>query len=215
MIRSPWVYTLSLGVYCTAWTFYGSVGLASRQGLDFLPVYLGPTFAALLFGFLLLKMLRITKAQGITSIADFVAARFGKSAAAGGPGHRRGGGQRHPLHRAAAQGGGGQRDGADRRRRRWRRGGNGAALLVLLLIALFSVLFGTRHIDATEHHEGMVLAVAFESVVKLAAFLIVGVYVTWVMFDGFGDMLRPGRRAAGRAAADGERWRLPAMPTGS
>ena len=68
-------------------------------------------------------------------------------------------------------------------------GGTETALLVLLLIALFSVLFGTRHIDATEHHEGMVLAVAFESVVKLAAFLIVGVYVTYVMFDGFGDVL--------------------------
>ena len=82
-------------------------------------------------------------------------------------------------------------------------GGNGAALLVLLLIALFSVLFGTRHIDATEHHEGMVLAVAFESVVKLAAFLIVGVYVTYVMFDGFGDMLGQAALPAGRPATDG------------
>ena len=190
-----------MGVYCTAWTFYGSVGLASRQGLDFLPVYLGPTLAALLFGFLVQKMLRITKAQGITSIADFIAARYGKSAAAGGPRHRRGGRQRHPLHRAPAQGGGGQRHGAliggtgDARRRR-----RTTALLVLLLIALFSVLFGTRHIDATEHHEGMVLAVAFESVVKLAAFLIVGVYVTYVMFDGFGDLLGQAASAAGRPA---------------
>ena len=66
LIRNPYVYTLSLGVYCTAWTFYGSVGLASRHGLDFLPIYLGPTLAALLFGFLVQKMLRITKVQGIT-----------------------------------------------------------------------------------------------------------------------------------------------------
>src|SRR4029453_17631927 len=79
LIRSPYVYTLSLGVYCTAWTFYGSVGLASRQGLASLPVYLGPTLAALLFGFVVLKMLRITKTHGITSIADFIAARYGKS----------------------------------------------------------------------------------------------------------------------------------------
>ena len=118
LIRSPYVYTLSLGVYCTAWTFYGSVGLASRQGLDFLPVYLGPTLAALLFGFLVQKMLRITKAQGITSIADFIAARYGKSAATGGPRHRGRGRQRHPLHRAPAQGGRRQRHHPDRRHRR-------------------------------------------------------------------------------------------------
>ena len=188
VIRSPYVYTLSLGVYCTAWTFYGSVGLASRQGLDFLPVYLGPTLAALLFGFLVQKMLRITKAQGITSIADFIAARYGKSALLAGLVTVVAVASAIPyialqLKAVAASvttliGGTGDAG-----------GGTDTALLVLLLIALFSVLFGTRHIDATEHHEGMVLAVAFESVVKLAAFLIVGVYVTYVMFDGFGDVL--------------------------
>ena len=191
LIRSPYVYTLSLGVYCTAWTFYGSVGLASRQGLDFLPVYLGPTLAALLFGFLVLKMLRITKAQGITSIADFVAARYGKSAALAG------------LVTVVAILGAipyialqlkavassvtaliGAADGPVAGA-----GGTDTALFVLLLLALFSVVFGTRHIDATEHHEGMVLAVAFESLIKLATFLIVGIYVTYVMFDGFGDVL--------------------------
>jgi Na+/proline symporter/nitrogen-specific signal transduction histidine kinase len=187
-IRSPYVYTLSLGVYCTAWTFYGSVGLASRQGLDFLPVYLGPTLAALLFGFLVQKMLRISKAQGITSIADFIAARYGKSALLAGLVTLVAVASAIPyialqLKAVAASvtaliGGTGDAG-----------GGADTALLVLLLIALFSVLFGTRHIDATEHHEGMVLAVAFESVVKLAAFLIVGVYVTYVMFDGFGDVL--------------------------
>ena len=188
LIRSPYVYTLSLGVYCTAWTFYGSVGLAARQGLAFLPVYLGPTLAALLFGFLVQKMLRITKAQGITSIADFIAARYGKSALLAGLVTVVAVASAIPyialqLKAVAASvtsliGGTGDAG-----------GGADTALLVLLLIALFSVLFGTRHIDATEHHEGMVLAVAFESVVKLAAFLIVGVYVTYVMFDGFGDLL--------------------------
>ena len=188
VIRSPYVYTLSLGVYCTAWTFYGSVGLASRQGLDFLPVYLGPTLAALLFGFLVQKMLRITKAQGITSIADFIAARYGKSAVLAGLVTVVAVASAIPyiaLQLKAVDASvttliGGTGDAG---------GGTETALLVLLLIALFSVLFGTRHIDATEHHEGMVLAVAFESVVKLAAFLIVGVYVTYVMFDGFGDVL--------------------------
>jgi Na+/proline symporter/nitrogen-specific signal transduction histidine kinase len=186
VIRSPWIYTLSLGVSCTARTFSGSVGLASRQGLDFLPVYLGPTFAALLFGSLLLKMLRIAKAQGITSIADFIAARYGKSALLAGLVTIVAVASAIPyialqLKAVAASvtaliGGGGEA------------GGTSAAVLVLLLIALFSVLFGTRHIDATEHHEGMVLAVAFESVVKLAAFLIVGGYVTWGMFGGLADL---------------------------
>ena len=187
LIRSPWVYTLSLGVYCTAWTFYGSVGLASRQGLGFLPVYLGPTLAALMFGFLVLKMLRIAKAQGITSIADFLAARYGKSALLAGLVTVVAVVSAIPYIAlqlkavstsvtALIGSTGGPAGGAD------------AALLVLLLIALFSVLFGTRHIDATERHEGMVLAVAFESLVKLAAFLIVGAYVTYVMFNGFGDI---------------------------
>ena len=91
-------------------------------------------------------------------------------------------------------------------------GGTDTALLVLLLIALFSVLFGTRHIDATERHEGMVLAVALESLVKLAAFLIVGIYVTYVMSDGFGDLLR--RAAAMGEAARPSPWRAAAMRTG-
>jgi Na+/proline symporter/nitrogen-specific signal transduction histidine kinase len=191
LIKSPYVYTLSLGVYCTAWTFYGSVGLASRQGLDFLPVYLGPTLAALLFGFVVLKMLRITKAHGITSIADFIAARYGKSSLLAGlvtvvailsaiP--------YIALQLKAVAfsvttliGSGGVPVVAT--------GGADTALFVTLLLALFSILFGTRHIDATEHHEGMVLAVAFESVVKLVTFLIVGAYVTWIMFDGFADIL--------------------------
>ena len=188
VIRSPWIYTLSLGVYCTAWTFYGSVGLASRQGLAFLPVYLGPTLAALLLGFLPLKMLRIAKAQGITSIADFIAARYGKSAVLAGLVTLVAMVSAIPYIAlqlkavsssvTALIGSGGEVA-----------GGADTALLVLLLIALFSVLFGTRHIDATEHHEGMVLAIAFESVVKLAAFLIVGLYITYAMFDGFGDIL--------------------------
>src|SRR4051812_39340538 len=77
--RNALVYKLSLAVYCSAWTFYGGVGLASREGLAFLPIYLGPTLTALLFPFVLQKVLRVAKAQGTTSIADFVAARYGKS----------------------------------------------------------------------------------------------------------------------------------------
>ena len=196
LIRSPYIYTLSLGVYCTAWTFYGSVGLAAQHGLAFLPIFLGPTLASCLLGFLVLKMLRITKAYGITSIADFAAARYGKSGLLAGlvtivailgaiP--------YIALQLKAIAASVTVMVGADAQA-----GGADTALLVLLLLALFSILFGTRHIDATERHEGMVLAVALESLVKLAAFLIVGIYVVYVMFDGFGDLLR---RAATLGAA--------------
>jgi Na+/proline symporter len=84
VIASPTVYALSLAVYCTAWTYYGSVGRAAATGIGFLPIYLGPTIAAALWGFLLLKMVRISKTQRITSIADFIASRYGKSHLLGG-----------------------------------------------------------------------------------------------------------------------------------
>ncbi len=84
VIASPTVYALSLAVYCTAWTYYGSVGRAAATGIGFLPIYLGPTVAAALWGFLLLKMVRMSKSQRITSIADFIASRYGKSHLLGG-----------------------------------------------------------------------------------------------------------------------------------
>ena len=79
IIANPYIYTLSLAIYCTAWTFYGSVGLAATGGVDFLPIYLGPTLMAVLFWFVLRRIVRITKIHRITSIADFVASRYGKS----------------------------------------------------------------------------------------------------------------------------------------
>src|SRR5215212_9558135 len=83
IIANPYIYTLSLAVYCTSWTFYGSVGRAARTGIGFLPIYLGPTLMAALWWFVLRKMIRISKANRITSIADFVASRYGKSTALG------------------------------------------------------------------------------------------------------------------------------------
>ncbi|HEX8373726.1 MAG TPA: sensor histidine kinase, partial [Geminicoccaceae bacterium] len=202
--RSPYVYTLSLAVYCTAWTFYGSVGLAAGQGVGFLPIFLGPTLAAVLFPFLLVKILRVAKAQGITSIADFLGARYGKSGLMAGlvtvvavlaaipyialqlKAVAASVAALAPEAGRIALAGGDE--------------GAGTALVVALLLAAFAILFGTRHIDATEHHEGVVLAVAFESIVKLAAFLAVGAFVTWGLFDGFGDLMA---RAVAQAAASG------------
>jgi Na+/proline symporter/signal transduction histidine kinase len=195
IINSPYIYTLSIAVYCTAWTFYGSVGRAAASGLGFLPIYLGPTLMACLWWFVLRKMLRITKAYGITSIADFIASRYGKSSLLAGlvtivalvgvmpyislqlkaVSTSVAVILEYPVLRPP-----GSADTAPF----WR----DLALYVALLLAAFSILFGTRHIDATEHHQGMVAAVAFESVIKLFAFISVGLFVTYGIFGGVTDV---------------------------
>jgi Na+/proline symporter/signal transduction histidine kinase len=194
VINNPYIYTLSIAVYCTAWTYYGSVGRAARAGLGFLPIYLGPTLMACLWWFVLRKMLRITKAYGITSIADFVASRYGKSALLGGlvtvvavfgvmPYISL---QLKAVSTSVAVILDYPADAPF-----WRDLG----LFMALLLAAFSILFGTRHIDATEHHQGMVAAIAFESIVKLVAFVAVGAYVTFGLYDGFADIFDQARAA--------------------
>ncbi len=197
LINSSVVYALSLAVYCTSWTFYGSVGRATARGLDFLPIYLGPTLVFCLGWVLLSRILRVAKAHRITSIADLLASRFGKSGAVAGvvtviavigsvP--------YIALQLKAVstslkvlleyQGG------SD---------GNGdlpnTELWVAGVLALFAILFGTRKIDASERHEGIVAAIAFESIVKLVSFVAVGLFAGLVLFDGFGDIFA---RAAAR-----------------
>lgn len=195
IIGNPYIYTLSLAVYCTAWTFYGSVGQASEGGISFVSTYLGPTLIASVGWLVLRKMIRISKLYRITSIADFIASRYGKSATLAGVvtiiavlgiipyiavqikaisttyslisqypaiGVAQGGDHSAIL--------------------------NDNAFYVALILAIFTVLFGTRHLDATERHEGLVTAIAFESVVKLLAFIAAGIFVTYIMFDGFGDL---------------------------
>jgi Na+/proline symporter/signal transduction histidine kinase len=183
----PIVYALSLAVYCTSWTFFGSVGLAASTGYNFIPVYLGPI---LLFAFgwrFLQRIVRLAKSQNITSVADFLAARYGKSQAVGA------------LVTVIAVAGtlpyialqlkavalsvsallgalplqifGMPID---------------TAFVIAVLMAVFAVLFGTRHIDATEHQDGLIVAVAAESLVKLAAFLTVGIFVLFTVFGGIG-----------------------------
>ncbi|MDH3660448.1 MAG: sodium:solute symporter, partial [Alphaproteobacteria bacterium] len=195
LINNPYIYTLSIAVYCTSWTFYGSVGRAATSGVGFLPIYLGPTLTFFLGWFVLRKIVRISSINRITSIADFISSRYGKSPVLGGlvtiiavigimpyislqlkavstsfsvlsnypeivmPEHL---GTLPVLQ--------------------------DTGFYVALLMAAFSILFGTRHIDASEHHEGMVAAVAFESMVKLLAFLAVGYFVTFELYGGFGDL---------------------------
>jgi len=190
----PLIYSLSLAVYCTSWTFYGSVGLAAKTGYDFLAIYVGPILVFALGWPLVGRLIRISKSHNITSIADFIAARYGKS---------------QPLAAAvtviAALGTLPylalqlkavstsftvlmSYPAVDLAATANQPAPAYTALAVALLLALFAVLFGTRHIDATEHNEGMILAIAFESMVKLVAFVAVGAFVTWGMFDGFGDL---------------------------
>ena len=191
LIASPYVYAFSMAVYCTAWTFYGSVGRAASSGIGFLPIYLGPTLAASLSWLILRKIVRISKQERITSIADFLASRFGKSRALGGvvTGIAVVGIVPYIslqlkavsmsfllLVRGVGEGGGGDL-GHDPIFAR-------TALGSAILLAVFAILFGTRHLDLTEHHEGLVLAIAFESVVKLIAFLAIGAWVCFGLYGG-------------------------------
>jgi Na+/proline symporter/signal transduction histidine kinase len=221
IIANPWIYSLSLAVYATAWTFYGSVGRAASDGVGFLPIYLGPTLMLVLWWTVVRKMIRIAKTNRVTSLADFIATRYGRSALLGGlvtliavigilpyislqlkavshsfqilmqypeivmP-------QRGEL--VVMQ---------------------DTAFYVALFMALFAIAFGTRSLDAAERHEGMVAAIAFESLVKLLAFLAVGIFVTFSIFDGVGDIfarvaerpdLRPLMAPFGAAAGSYASW---------
>jgi Na+/proline symporter/signal transduction histidine kinase/CheY-like chemotaxis protein len=187
------IYALALGVFCTSWTFFGSVGFASRSGIDFLAIYIGPILVVLLGPQLLQRVIRLARSQNITSIADFVASRYGKServaalvsliAVIGSVPYIALQLKAIAASLTAVLASTGQ--------------GNLAnavplfgdmALLVALILAGFAIAFGTRHVDATEHQDGLVLAVAAESLVKLVAFLAVGIYVTFVTFNGPTDL---------------------------
>jgi len=208
LIANPYVYALSLGVYATSWTFYGSVGRAAANGIGFLPIYLGPTLVAVVFWLVVRKIVRISRANRITSIADFIASRYGKSAALAGivtviavvgivP---------YIALQLKAVSGSVALLAADAPLARGSTHGappifSDTAFYVALLLAVFAILFGARHLDAAERHEGLVAAIAFESVVKLVAFLAIGVFVTFGMYGGFADLF-------GRAAEDPRLARL-------
>ncbi|MCH7413016.1 sensor histidine kinase [Belliella sp. R4-6] len=188
----PAIYALTLAVYCTAWTYYGSVGRAATNGLEFLTIYIGPSLIAPLWWIVMRKIIRISKVQRISSIADFISSRYGKNVTLGGVVTivcllgilpytsiqikgiassfqiLQGSGVTETLANLPFY--------------------QDTAFYLALGLALFTVLFGTRNIEATAQHEGMVMAVAFESIFKLIAFLIVGVFVSYFVFDGFTDI---------------------------
>ena len=200
LIANPYIYSLSLAVYCTTWTFYGSVGRAASTGIGFLPIYLGPTLMVALWWFVMRKIIRISKANRITSIADFIASRYGKSQLLGGlvtiiavigvvpyialqlkavsssftllvqyPSVVAEKASSVPVL-------------------------GDTTLAIAIMLAAFTIFFGARQLDVTERHEGMVAAIAFESVVKLLAFIAVGIFVTYGLYDGFSDLFSHARQ---------------------
>jgi PAS domain S-box-containing protein len=184
LVNNPYVYSLSLAVYCTSWTFYGSVGRAATSGLSFLTIYLGPTLMAALWMVLLTRIVRIAKANRITTISDFLGFRYGKSLLLSA------------LVAAIAVVGVIPYIGLQIKAiistfeiiSHEPRGGSALGLVITLFLGGFAIIFGARRLDASERHGGLVFAVAFESLVKLVAFLLVGAFVTYGVFDGFGDI---------------------------
>jgi Na+/proline symporter/signal transduction histidine kinase len=181
----PLIYPLSLAVYCTSWTFFGSVGLATRTGPEFLAIYVGPV---LLIGFctpLLRRIIQLAKSQNITSVADFIAARYGKSQAVAATVAviaMIGSIPYISLQLKAVASSLGTILIDDQAIAKIPVISD-IALLVTLALALFAVLFGTRQTDATEHQHGLMLAIATESIVKLVAFIAAGAFVTFWMFS--------------------------------
>lgn len=184
VVNNPYIYSLSLAVYCTSWTFYGSVGKAATSGLSFLTIYLGPTIMAALWLVVLKKIVRIAKVNRITTLSDFIGSRYGKSLSLSS------------LVTIVAVIGitpyiglqikaiittftiiSGETTGSA-----------AAGLFITLILGVFAIIFGARRLDSSERHGGLVFAIAFESIVKLIAFVLVGVYVTYTLFNGFADI---------------------------
>jgi len=174
----PIIYSLALAVYCSSWTFYGAVGTAARQGLGYLPIYLGPLLMFLLGWRILERLARLARSQNIVSIADFLGSRFGRS-------------QRLAalvtaialisaipylaLQYKAVVTSLGVLTGLETGRGAW----GDPAFYVAIIMAVFAILFGTRRVDATEHRPGLILAVALESIVKLLALVAIGVFALY------------------------------------
>ncbi|HEU4804839.1 MAG TPA: PAS-domain containing protein, partial [Nitrobacter sp.] len=181
----PLIYPLSLAVYCTSWTFFGSVGLATRTGLEFLAIYVGPVLLIAFCTPLLRRIIQLAKSQNITSVADFIAARYGKSqsvAATVAVIAMIGSIPYISLQLKAVASSLGTIL-IDNQAIAKIPVISDIALLVTIALALFAVLFGTRQTDATEHQHGLMLAIATESIVKLVAFIAAGAFVTFWMFS--------------------------------
>ena len=185
--NNPYVYTLSLAVYCTAWTYYGSIGVAAKSGLSYLTVYLGPIIVIPAWMIILKKIIRISRVNKISSIADFISLRYGNSRFLGAIVTivclfgilpyialqlKAISETFHIVTQTSFSS----------------NIFNDTTTYVAIALALFASYYGTRYVDASEKRRGIVTAVALESVLKLFFFLLVGIYVTFFAFDGFDDI---------------------------
>ena len=189
-LGSPLIYTLSLSIYCTAWTFYGAVGYAARSGLEFVTIYLGPTLVMVSWWVLLRRLVRIGRTQRITSIADLISSRYGKSNVLGVLVTLLAGCGATPYialqlqsvtlsflvfyPESAAEGG---------------PDAGGIAFWVAAGLALFTILFGTRNLDVEERHHGIIMAIALEAIVKLFALVAVGVFAVYGVAGGPAEIM--------------------------
>ncbi len=182
--NNPYIYTFSLAVYCTAWTYYGSVGVAADSGLSYLPIYLGPIIVAPSWILILKKIIRISRVNKISSIADFISLRYGNSRFLGAivtvicltgiiP--------YIALQLKAIAETFHVVTKTEIRSFIF----DDTTTYVAIALALFASYYGTRYVDASEKRKGIVTAVAMESILKLVFFVIIGVYVTFFVFDGF------------------------------
>ncbi len=208
-LRSPVVYTLSLSIYCTAWTFYGAVGYAARSGLEYLTIYIGPSLVMIGWWWVLRKLVRIGRSQRVTSIADLISSRYGKSnllavgvtvlAVVGTTPYIALQLQSVTVSFSVfsdAYEAGLTRDNHESN-----------ALLVAAGLALFTIVFGTRNLDVNERHHGVVMAIAVEAVVKLFALTAVGVFVVWGLAGGVSDIFtRIDTSEIGSWEMRGDRW---------
>ncbi len=214
ILRAPVVYTLSLSIYCTAWTFYGAVGYAARSGLEYVTIYLGPSLVIIGWWWVLRRLVSIGRSQRVTSIADLISSRYGKSnalaivvtlmAVIGVTPYIALQLQSVVLSLsifsipdpALMDAGTSASFNATQ-----------AAFWVAVGLALFTVLFGTRTLNANERQHGIVIAVAVESVVKLLALLAVGIFVVWGLAGGLQETLaRIDASSIGVWEVQGSRW---------
>ena len=190
-LSRPWVYSLSLGVSCTSWAFYGTVGQAATTGAWLAPVYIGSILCFVLAWPMLLRILRLTKQHNLTSIADFIACRYDRSPAIAATVtlvallgtipyialQLRAISKSFDLLTGSYQ------------------SGISTTFIVTLVLIIFSILFGARQAAINKQSQGLVLAIAFSSVIKLFALTAVGIFATFFVFDGVADLFSQSQSA--------------------